>query len=238
MKTVVKLLVCMLITSMAIVANAAPPAVTTGGVGVVDVQQVQKDYKGAKKAAEIWKAFIDEKRASITILQDAIGLDKLQTEEYLQLTRPSQMVVNEKRINELKEIAKKNMGDLEKLEAKKTSETKLTEDEQKQLDALAPLKEAGNAAYEASMQKTDGEVAAKRELLVSAIEDAQNAAIEKVYKAKKLSAILAKEIQVGENAVKTLLYGGTDITADVVAAMNAAYKDNIFDEKKPVVKNN
>jgi Skp family chaperone for outer membrane proteins len=231
----------MLIASMAIVANAAPPAVTTGGVGVVDVQQVQKDYKGAKKAAEIWKAFIDEKRASITILQDAIGLDKLQTEEYLQLTRPSQMVVSEKiekRINELKEIAKKNMGDLEKLEAKKTSETKLTEDEQKQLDALAPLKEAGNAAYEASMQKTDGEVAAKRELLVSAIEDAQNAAIEKVYKAKKLSAILAKEIQVGENAVKTLLYGGTDITADVVAAMNAAYKDNIFDEKKPVVKNN
>jgi Skp family chaperone for outer membrane proteins len=222
----------MLIASMAIVANAAPPAVTTGGVGVVDVQQVQKDYKGAKKAAEIWKAFIDEKRASITILQDAIGLDKLQTEEYLQLTRPSQMVVSEKiekRINELKEIAKKNMGDLE---------TKLTEDEQKQLDALAPLKEAGNAAYEASMQKTDGEVAAKRELLVSAIEDAQNAAIEKVYKAKKLSAILAKEIQVGENAVKTLLYGGTDITADVVAAMNAAYKDNIFDEKKPVVKNN
>ena len=130
------------------------------------------------------------------------------------------------------------MGDLEKLEAKKTSDTKLTEDEQKQLDSLSKLKDAGNTAYEAAMQKTDGEVAEKRELLVSTIEDAQNAAIEKVYKAKKLSAILAKEIQVGENSVKTLLYGGTDVTADVVAAMNAAYKDNIFDEKKPVVKNN
>ncbi len=237
MKTVVKLLVCMLISSISIVAIAAPSTVASS-IGFVDDQQIQKEYKGSKKAAEIWKAFIDDKRASITILQDAIGLNKEQTGEYLQLTKPSQMVVNTKRIEELKAIAKKTLDDLGKLEEKKKSDTKLTDEEQKQLDALSPIKDAGNAAYEAAMQKTDEEVSTKRELLVSTIDNARTVAMEKVGKTKKLSAILQKEIQVGENAtIKTLLWGGIDVTADVVAAMNAGYTENLFDEKKPGANN-
>lgn len=239
MKTVATLLACMLICSIAMVANAAPPAAAGGGIGIVDLQQIQTDFKGSTKAAEIWKGFIAEKRTTINNLQDAIGLDKDQAPEYAQLTRPSLMVVNTKRIDELKAIAKANLAIIEKLEAKKTAaDAKLTDEEQKQLDALTPLKEAGNAAYEAAMQKTDAEVAAERDLLVSAIDAAQTVAIDKVGKAKKLSAILPKEVQVGENAVKTLLWGGTDITKDIVDAMNAAYKDTMFDEKKPVVKTN
>lgn len=236
MKTFVTVFLFMLILSIGLTAGAAAPAPAAGGIGVIDLQQVQRDYKGSKKAGEIWKAFIDEKRAVINNLQDAIGLNKEQTDEYQQLTRPSQMVVNTKRIDELKAIAKKNMEDLGKLEEKKKSDTKLTDDEQKQLDALSALKDAGNTAYEAQMQATDGEVAIKRELLVSAIEDAQIAAIDKVGKTKKLSAILPKEVQAGEAAIKTLLWGGTDITVDVIAVMNNSYKDSIFDEKKPADK--
>jgi Skp family chaperone for outer membrane proteins len=215
-------------TLLAGVAQAAAPA---SAIGVIDLEQVAQGYKGYRVASERITAFEKVREQAFTTLQAGVGLNEKDFAEYRDLTKGG-LVVNPKRVDELKELAKKNNAELTALKAKEAE--KLTADEQKRLDELKKNAEDGNKVLNEAYTSLMGEVQGEYQRYTSKLTELVDKGIGKVAEGKKLGIVVSKDVRVQQGTEKFVLWGGTDITNDVVDALNKAFNEKLLDatEKK------
>ncbi len=213
------------LTLLAGVASAAPAA-PTSPIGVIDLEQVAQGYSGYKAASTRINAFEKVREDAVSTLQKGVGLNEKDFAEYRDLTKGG-VVVNSKRVDELVALAKKNSDELAALKAK--DKDKLTDEEKKRFDELTKVDADDNKLVNDTYNSLFGEVQAEYQHYTAKLTVLVDKGIAKVAEAKKLSIVVSKDVRVQQGTEKFVLWGGTDITNDVVEALNKAFTEKMLD---------
>ena len=222
---------CLFIAA-ALAASAASttPSPASLTIGVVDHASLEKSYDAYKLAMQKLQDFKSKREEAIHRLEDGVGLSSEEFKEYRQQTA-SDVTVDKQRLKELQTKAKQNMDELQALDKKKTEGKDLTKDEQSRFDELKKCYDEGAGAVSEMYKKADEEIKGKEAAYLKKIDEEEGKAYSQVGKDKKLGLMLRKDIQVSEDsALKFVLYGGTDITDDVLKALKENFKATMFDD--------
>ena len=204
-------------------APAAPPS-----VGVVDLDQVEKDYKGYQAAKDHLQAFSDEREKSFTTLQAGLGLSKDDFDDYQSRVSGS-VKTDPDRIKTLTELAKKNSDTYQALTAK--DKDKLTADEKTQLETLDKNIKTVTAIIHDQGQKLSQQIQDEYSRYSKTLNKLVNDGIGDVAKKQKLAVVLSKSVQTRDGEAILVLWGGTDVTTDVLKLLNDNFKPALLEEK-------
>jgi len=196
-------------------------------IGVVDLSDIAEKYVGYQKAMQALDGFVKVRADIFSALQGGIGLSQEEFDEYQRLSG-SPVKVNTTRITELEGIAKKNLDAYDSLQAKANR----TADEQTQFDQLDKNVKIASARLSELRNKYTGEVQGEQSKYTTVLIDQVNKAVSRVAESKKLSIVISRTVQTSEGTEKFVLWGGTDITTDVLTILNTEFKDTIFNAKK------
>jgi Skp family chaperone for outer membrane proteins len=189
----------------------APPAAPAAGnfaLGFVDLVRIGKEYEGTKNSqAELdgfqqslrkqlddreTTRFLDEKeRAAV----DAIRAAAAPTEE------------QKKQLNDYLATSKSREAQLRALQQNPNK----TEQEKADADRLSKLSAKTDEDMDAMGEKLEGQLQTKADEISKKLTDTVTVAIEAVAKEKGYMAVVDK---------KAMLYGGTDVTEDVLKQLN------------------
>jgi Skp family chaperone for outer membrane proteins len=197
-------------------------------IGVIDFLAVQEEYRGVEEMVTRVNALGSSFQSILSELELGLGLPEADFKDYVDRTGAA-VKVDEARIKELQETARKNIEELQTL--KNIEEAKQT-DEQKARSAQ--LEKDYNAAVAVIQQKEKScidQFSAERDRCRQVVDDMINKAIEKVAADKKLSLVVLKDFPVGRDQKLQIVWGGTDITADVVKYLNESFKPEMLDKK-------
>ncbi len=178
--------------------------------GVVDMQQIAVEYRGMHDLEQQFQEFqgeqdeLLEKRYKTRVLYDD------ERQEFFDLADMGAPTEDrDKRLAELADMSDSRERRL--LELRQSKErTPAEEEEYKQLTALYDERMAEMAALQADMQQARR---VKQETLNRVLTESVNGAVKAVAEEKGLAIVLRKEI---------VMYGGPDITTEVLAKLNAA----------------
>ncbi len=186
---------------------AAEPAV---GWGVVDMARVATEYRGMR---ELERQFQEFQRAQDETLDGRYKTRALYDDERQEFFDLSDMGApteeRDKRLAELAGLSDKRENRLLELRQNK-ERTPGEEQEFRQLTALYDQRMGELAALQSSLQQ---EREVKRAELNGVLTESVNSAVKAVAEEKGLPIVVRREI---------VLYGGTDITEDVLTRLNAA----------------
>lgn len=212
---------------------AATPSAIVPAIGVVAHSTIEKNYKGYELATKRLNNMRSESDKTIQTLIKGIGLPPAEFKEYQQGTRAN-ILVNEPRIKELTDLAQKNMDELKTLYNKTNNKEELTKEQKDRLDLLMKYFQDDKSVAE-DIEKTANDTQKKLEAaFAKKIDEEETKEIAAVAKEKKLTLVLRRDIQAGEdNELKFVLWGGTDITSEVLDLLNKDFKENMFDEQPP-----
>jgi len=218
MKQVVALLgLATWIASTPTVAIAAAPAAST--VGVVDTERVSGEYKAMQILNEQFLAFQQQQDAQIVRRQKSRMLFDHEQREYLDRSAPTAAPTAERdkllaEFEKLSDDRSKRLLDLGQRKDRSVEE----EQEYQKLDQIYKQRTQELAALQTDVQKA---IRAKSDEFMRIITESFEAAVKAVAEEKKLSMALRKEM---------VLYGGTDITEDVIRKLNQAPLPHISSE--------
>jgi Skp family chaperone for outer membrane proteins len=212
---------------------AAAPAPFIGAVGVIELDIVTREYVGWKKAQTLLEAYYKGHQGILDELEaKGIGLEKEEFTEY-QTLAGSAVKVNPVRIEELEKKAKVVRDEYDGLRAKATpteaEKTRLADLNKLFNTTVATLNEKRDA-YD--KQYNERAAAYTRSLLAQLDKTLADVAV-----AKKLAIVVSKDIQVPDPATQRVrterfvIWGGTDVTADVVKILNDGFKDSMLEIK-------
>ncbi len=220
------LVVLLVLAPMVLVhAAPAPAAAPVSGIGVVDLDAIAKGYVGSQKANDALSEFRKARKDVFDTMQKAQGLTPELFEEYKRLAG-SPVKVNPERIRELEGLAKKNLDEYKALTDK--GEGKLTAEEKTRFTALDTQLKETTATLNEMGDKLSNEVQDELARYSKVLYDLVDKAIASVAKEKKLSIVLNSSIQSQEGMERFVLWGGTDISNDVVAQLNNTFKPEML----------
>jgi Skp family chaperone for outer membrane proteins len=223
MRMGVALILGLTLLSGAMAASKAPAL----AVGVIDYDAVMKTYVGYEKAMGRFQAFAKEREEVFLALKGGLGLSAKEFDEYLRLAGHA-VKVNPVRIKELEELARKNMAELKGLQGKEP----LTDAERTKLDGLDAQVKSATELLQNEGGRLSREIQEESSRYFKLLIDQIDKSIAKVAETKKVAMVVSRNVQVGENTERFVLWGGTDLTADVTKILNDEFKENIFDQKK------
>ena len=185
---------------------AAEPA---AGWGVVDMARVAIEYRGMRELERQFQDFQREQDETLDGRYKTRALYDDERQEFFDLSdmgAPTEE--RDKRLAELAGLSDKRENRLLELRQNK-ERTPGEEEEFRQLTALYDQRMGELAALQASLQQ---EREVKRAEFNSVLTESVNSAVKAVAEEKGLPIVVRREI---------VLYGGTDITEDVLTRLNA-----------------
>ena len=219
--------------ALAAPAKPAEQPAPLSTVGVISLDNVTKDYKGWQKAQELLGTFYQDNQGILDELEaKGLGLNKEEFEEYQRLAG-SKVKVNPARIEELEKKAKTVRDEYDALRAKQTP----TDAEKARLTELNKLFNTAIAILNEKRDVYDRQYNERASAYTRALLAELDKALAGVAADKKLSIVVSRDIQVPDAASQRIrterfvIWGGTDITADVVKVLNDAFKDTILEIK-------
>lgn len=194
-------------------AQAAP------AVGTVDMGRINEEYQAIQQLTTQYQGFVREQQAKLAERAKTRLLNDAELKEYLDLSQfGAPTDANKQKLASLAQQSDTREEQLAELEQKTRDAA-----EQKEYDDLSAVAKARGAELRKLEEDLTQAVSAKREELLKVIQDSVNAAIKSVAEQKKLSLVLAKAALIAESSgAPVVLYGGTDITEEVLAKLNAA----------------
>jgi len=208
---------------------AAPAAPATPQIGVIDLDVTQQKFDGFKEAMIHIKAFTQERDNMFGALKKGIGLSSQDFNEYQGLVSFT-VKMNEARCTALETQAKANVDEYQKLKGKQENKETLTDTEKARLDVLNKDIETVSKLVNDQGDKLYNEVQEEYGRYSKLLTDLVDKAIDTTAKEKKLSIVLSKNMQSKEGVEKSVLWGGVDITDDVVTALNKSFKPGMLDK--------
>lgn len=206
-------------------ATAAAPAPQ---IGVVDLDATAKSFVGYKSAMTRMEAFAKERDESFTTLKSGVGLNQKDYAEYLDLAAHT-VKINSARIKELEDLAKKTRDEFQALKDKDDKKETLTADERARFEQLDKDIKVVSASLNEQGDKLYKEVQDEYNRYSKILTDLVDKTIGTVAAAQKVSIVLSKNVQGKDTVEKLVLWGGTDITNDVVKALNDNFKESMLD---------
>jgi outer membrane protein len=201
-----------LVVSLMLAALVAPSAVAqqqTPKLGVVDMAKVLDEYKEFKDADAEYKKLLAARQAQ---LQDRMAVRLLSADELKEYQNLQAVVApsdeQKKRMEQLRAVAQTREDELTGLQRV----TSPTEDQKKRLAELQGLGDKSSQEISQLQQRLSDEINARNKELSEKLNKKIEAALEAVAKDKRMDYILAKD---------AVLYGGRDLTNEVLAKLNA-----------------
>ena len=178
-------------------------------LGTVDTGRIATEYRGMQAFTQQYNEFQREREQKLMDRQRVLMLADGDYAKYLDLKQAAAPTEStQKQLTDLETLAKQREDRYRALAEKKDR----TADEQKEYDELNKVYNQRMGEMRVLQDSLAKEVQAKREDLTKVITTSLDTAIKAVAEAKKLSLVIAKE---------AALYGGTDITAEVLEKLNA-----------------
>ncbi len=220
------LMVLLIVSLAGALAATAPKEAPPAGavIGVVDLDAVAKKYVGYAKAMERITAFANERKAKYDTLQSGMGLDTKEFEEYQQRTS-STVKIDAARVKELEDSAKKTMAEYDALRDKKDQ----TADEKKRFEALDQRVKTVSAILNDTGQKLSDEIKGEYDRYTKSLTTLVDEGVAKVAAGKKCTIVVSRDVQTKDGVEKFVLWGGTDLTDDVLKHLNDNFKDTLLD---------
>lgn len=200
------LIVCVVVPLSAAIAAAPAPAL---GVGIVDTDRVSSEYKAMQTLNQQYLDFQKQQEAQMLRRQKSRMLFDQELREYLDYSSPTAAPTadRDKKLADLEKLSDDRSKRLLDLGQKK-DRTADEEGEYQKLDTTYKQRTQELSAIQSDVQRA---VEAKQNELMKIITDSFNAAVKAVADEKKLPLVLRREI---------VLFGGTNITDDVITKLN------------------
>jgi len=177
--------------------------------GVVDMERVGAEYRGMHELNRQFQEFQRQQDELLETRYKTRALYDEERQEYLDLTDMGPPTdERDKRLAELGDVSDQRERRLLELRQKK-ERTPAEEEEYQQLGAVYDERMSELAALQADVQQAR---LAKRNELTKVVTDSVHGAVKAVAEEKGLPIVLRKEM---------VLHGGTDITDEVLARLNA-----------------
>jgi Skp family chaperone for outer membrane proteins len=219
-------------TALPLLATALATAAQAQGIAFLDMYSVQRDATPYKNVAEQRAQFEAERndeyavRSGFRFIVDA----EADRAAELQLKRMKNQELTAQESTELEGLVQKNSQAEIAFEKLATKQEKLTDDEQKQLQALTNVKKAREDTLKALAAKLGKDIAEMEKGLYGKIEGVLEAAVEQASKKAGATVCLQRSIIVwepsedGRSMVPVRLplahWGGVDVTQDVITILN------------------
>ena len=178
-------------------------------VGTVDTNRIATEYKFMQQLNDRFNDFRQQQSQKLAERQKVMMLSEADHTKYFDLVQTAAPT----------DAAKQQITDLEALSRQReeryralTEKKDRAEAEQKEYDELNTLYTTRAGDMRALQEGLMKDLEAKREELTKVFTTSLETAIKAVIEGKGMSVVLAKE---------AVLYGGTDITTDVLAKLNA-----------------
>lgn len=190
------------------IAGAALGADQDLKIGVVDIEKAYKDAPRVKQYTEELNAFRDSLGKKLDIRSQNMMLDENEIKELIDLELKDTKTDKDKaRIDELKKIERDKDEKLKQLQA-----TKDLDDQKKALqNQLQEMQQKSKDTGNALAKDYDGQLSTKMQELNGKAETDIREAIAKIAAAKGFVLVVTKE---------AVLFGGTDITDDVIGKLD------------------
>jgi Skp family chaperone for outer membrane proteins len=213
-----------------LLAGGAALAAPSSSIGVIDLDAVARGYIGYEDAQARLTAFSNERQKLFFDYREGFGLSSEEFDEYQQLVKSG---ITTDRRTALKELSQKNLTRYQEL-TDFQKERELTEEEQTELTKLEANGQDVAKKLNDHEKKLTGEIEVEYARITEIMTGFMDKAIAKVSGDKKLGIVLNKNVQMNDGTEKLVLWGGTDITDDVIKKLNADFpKDKAELDKKP-----
>ncbi len=184
-------------------------AETAPRLGVVDMDRIAVEYRAMQDLNQQFQQFQRSQDEALEARYKTRVLDDDERQEYLDLAdMGAPTAERDKRLSELADLSDTRERRLLELRQKE-ERSPFEEDEYDQLRVLYDMRMQELAAVQADLQQTRR---AKQEELTKVVTDSVDGAVKAVAEEQQLSTVVRKEM---------VLYGGLDITEDVLAKLNA-----------------
>ncbi|MEJ5297733.1 MAG: OmpH family outer membrane protein [Armatimonadota bacterium] len=198
---------------IAVVCAACAPVAAQGAtqpaVGVVDVQKAFNEYKVTTTSNEEINRMVESFRRELDIRASHRLLTEEEVKQLVQLRSKSPLTdADRSRIDELERISKQRDEELNAL----SNKSDLTEQERARLKELRDLANRNDANGRTLAEDYSQQVEQRKSQLSDKITADLKEAIAKVAQAKGLATVVDKI---------AVLYGGVDITEDVIKTLNS-----------------
>ncbi len=194
---------------LAAVASALPAAGEVASWGVVDMVRVGAEYKAMRDLNEQFQRFQADQEEALQLRHKTRLLDDEERQEFLdlcQVAAPTE--ARDERLAELEKLS--DTRERERFELRRKVDcTEQEEARLKQLDALYDRRMEELAALEADVRQSR---IARWEELTKLLTESVNGAVKGIAEQKRLTLVVRKE---------TVLFGGVDITEELLAKLNA-----------------
>lgn len=180
-------------------------------VGTVDTGRIAGEYKEMQQLNEQYSDFQRQQEQRLMERQKVMMLAEADHTKYFDLVQAAAPTDSTKQqIADLEALARKRE---ERYRALTDNKKDRTAEEQSEYDELSKVYTARMGEMRSLQEDVMKAVQGKREELTKVITASLEAAIKSVAEAKNLSVVIAKE---------AVLYGGTDITTEVLERLNAS----------------
>jgi Skp family chaperone for outer membrane proteins len=179
-------------------------------VGVVDMAKVLEGYKEFQDSDQQYKTFLAERQQQ---LQERMAVRLLSEEELKEYQNLKAVAApadeQKKRLEQLRAVAETRENELNTLSRLPSP----SEEEKKRLSDLKAVADKSSAEIEQLQKRLSDEINARNKELSEKLNQKIEAALAAVAKDKRVDLILAKD---------AVLYGGRDLTDEVLTKLNAA----------------
>jgi Skp family chaperone for outer membrane proteins len=204
--------------ALASVPAAAAVSAPTASVGIVDTERVQAEYKAMQALNQQFMEFQKQQESQLVRRQKSRMLFDDEQREYLDRSAPTAAPTSERdqRLAALEKLSDDRSKRLLEL-GQKQNRSAEEEQEYQKLDATYKAR-----TQELNDLRTDVErtVQGKSDELMKLIMDSFNTAVKTVAEDKKLALVLRRSVVYDTTGIPVVLYGGTDITEDVITKLN------------------
>lgn len=219
--------IAMVVAAMAAFVLMASPgwAAATANeskIGVVDLQKVASDAPLMKQYSDEIMALNNSLTEKMRLRDQLVMLNETEMKELLDLkAKPSLTTAEDARVKGLTDIERGRDAELKKLQQTKDlgaqDKTRLNELRDIQLKS-SQARDTAAKDYQSQVQTKGQELWAKAELEMEAV-------VAKIAQAKSLPFVVAKGITMADGTVgKSVLFGGVDITDDVIGKLPRSTK--------------
>lgn len=206
-----KLTAAMVIACAAIAGMAAPHALAQERalrVGMLDIVKIQDQFKEFQQATAQFNAFARERQAEVI---ERAGLRLLNADELKEYQNLKAVVAPSEeqklRIEQIRAVAETRENELKMLQTAANP----TDEQKKRLAELDNLAQASQPEIDALRERVGKEIDDRRGELSERLRQKIDSAAAAVMKEKRIDLVLDKQI----------VFGGVDVTGDVLAKLNA-----------------
>ena len=192
------------IAAVVFVGSAVNAATNEQKIGIVDIQRVYKDAPRIKQYMEELDGVKQTLTAKLDIRAQNMMLDENEIKELIDLkTKANPTAADTARIKQLTDLERAKDDEIKKLQETKD----LNEQQKARLKELQDLMQKSKDTGNALIKDYDAQYQSKMQELQGKVDTELQAVINKVAEAKSLTLVFDKA---------GVLYGGTDITDDVI----------------------